>query len=365
MGKFNAQKGNSREQYFINRYATVRHLTRSNLYMGKFNAQKGNSREQYFINRYVTVRHLTTKLTEKEIIKHFARHYDFEIHKTVIVQNITTFKDFCEILRQYDDLYKQKNTTPAEHQRDNYTPYYLTKLTEKEIIKHFARHYDFEIHKTVIVQNITTFKDFCEILRQYDDLYKQKNTTPAEHQRDNYTPYYLRNFGPSYAVSNSKKSSYPHNFNTHHNFNRTNNRNFGPSYAVSNSKKSSYPHNFNTHHNFNRTNNYQQNASNHTNHNLNYQQNSCNNSNTYNRNYQQNSYSTYNRNYQQNSYSPQNFNRYPQQNSNQNHYKNRHFQSSNQNFNPQRNFKEGNDRNSQQRKTEILNNGMHMTIHVI
>ncbi|KAK9694600.1 hypothetical protein QE152_g33426 [Popillia japonica] len=114
------------EVLFLSKFLseTEQDKIRSNLYTGKFNAQKGNSREQYFINRYATVRHLTPKLTEKEIIKHFAR-YDFEIHKTVIVQNITTFKDFCEILRQYDDLYKHKNTTLAEHQRDNYTPYYL------------------------------------------------------------------------------------------------------------------------------------------------------------------------------------------------------------------------------------------------
>ncbi|KAK9718055.1 hypothetical protein QE152_g23411 [Popillia japonica] len=170
------------EVLFLSKFwsETEQDKIRSNLYMGKFNAQKGNSREQYFINRYATVRHLTPKLTEKEIIKHFARHYDFEIHKTVIVQNITTFKDFCEIDFEIHKTVIVQNIT--------------TFKDFCEILRQYDRHYDFEIHKTVIVQNITTFKDFCEILRQYDDLYKHKNTTPVEHQRDNYTPYYLRNF---------------------------------------------------------------------------------------------------------------------------------------------------------------------------
>lgn len=206
------------ELLFLSKFwsETEQDKIRSNLYMGKFNAQKGNSREQYFINRYATVRHLTPKLTEKEIIKHFSRHYDFEIHKTVIIQNITSFKDFCDILRQYDDLYKHKNSTPTQHQHDNYTP------------------------------------------------------------------YYLRNFGP-------------------------------------NSKNSNYHQNFNTHQNFNHTNNYQQNSSNQTN--------------SYNRNYQQNSPQNFNRSNQQNFNQSQHKNRNFQP-SNQNftphgNFKERNFQQRN------------------------------------
>ncbi|KAI4462967.1 protein o-mannosyl-transferase tmtc2 [Holotrichia oblita] len=121
---------------------TEHNKIRSNLFMGKFNSQKSNSREQYFINRYTTAQHLTPKLSENEIIRHFARHFDFEINKSVIIQNITTFKEFCEVLRQYDDLYKHKSTQHTHNHTEGYTPYYRQNSNQNYKTGNFNTHFN-------------------------------------------------------------------------------------------------------------------------------------------------------------------------------------------------------------------------------
>ncbi|KAI4461110.1 serine protease family s10 serine carboxypeptidase [Holotrichia oblita] len=103
------------EDLFLSKYwsETEQHKIRRNLFTGKFDLQKGNSREHYFINKYAVAQHLTPKLSENELIKHFARHFDFDINKTVIIQNITYYKDFCEVLRQYDNLYQFRKSVTS------------------------------------------------------------------------------------------------------------------------------------------------------------------------------------------------------------------------------------------------------------
>jgi hypothetical protein len=100
------------EELFLNKFwgEIEQSKTRNNLYTGKFRPDGILSRESYFTRKYAILQFLTPKIQENEIIRHMARHFDFEITKCVVTQDIKKFSAFCELLKQYDDLYRNRFT---------------------------------------------------------------------------------------------------------------------------------------------------------------------------------------------------------------------------------------------------------------
>lgn len=103
----------------------VQQKVRLNLFNGKYSESFGCSREQYFIRKYNTIRHLEPHLTEAEIVKYIAHHFEDDVNKVIITQRITTIENLLDYLRAIDDgRAGWRNRSPREqsNQQRAYNP---------------------------------------------------------------------------------------------------------------------------------------------------------------------------------------------------------------------------------------------------
>lgn len=106
-GSFNEFK-----ELFLNKYWSelTQNKIRTDLFNGRYNPFFGTPREIYFTKRYANTQHVIPKINEDELIKFYSRHFQYDIVKAVITQRIRTYSDFCELLREYDDLDKYNSS---------------------------------------------------------------------------------------------------------------------------------------------------------------------------------------------------------------------------------------------------------------
>lgn len=83
---------------------------RDNLFNGKYWENSNTPREKYILIKYSQVRHLEPRMTDSEIVRHFARHFNDNIRDVILIQGINTIQRLLQYLRRIDDIRPNNNT---------------------------------------------------------------------------------------------------------------------------------------------------------------------------------------------------------------------------------------------------------------
>lgn len=87
---------------------------RENLFNGKYNNNKGCSREKYILLKYNYVRHLEPRMPDMEIVKYLSRHFSDDIRDVILIQGMDTIEKMLQYLRRIDDVRMVGPTTDRQ-----------------------------------------------------------------------------------------------------------------------------------------------------------------------------------------------------------------------------------------------------------
>ncbi|KAK9744054.1 hypothetical protein QE152_g8114 [Popillia japonica] len=113
------------EREFTNQYwgQTQQMRARQDLTFGSYRVGGYESRENYIIKKYSTVRHLTPKMIEEDIVTQLIRHFDKEVVHAVALRGVKTIKDLIELMKKLDDVDIKENRNTNKRNYNNYQRY--------------------------------------------------------------------------------------------------------------------------------------------------------------------------------------------------------------------------------------------------
>lgn len=125
-------------------------------------------------------------------------------------------------------------------------------LSKTEIIFQLSRHFDYEIHQLVLVKEIASYEDFCQLLRNFDRAENFKNDyrysakgnkcTDGRHTQRQYTyPQYRHN--NNYNENRHHGGTNSHNQHSHSPQNEGHYRNFNGNHQSYDNRNNNRPHN--------------------------------------------------------------------------------------------------------------------------